>query len=284
MFKSNILTTLVVTLISCSSYVDENPIDNFSKLDKLFINGFALELEQIYIMNGENVLPYLDSPKDSAFKNGVSVINFNEFTSYNTNRDTILKQIKRHENWNVDKMKTVYDTTYIEHGYGSSYFVTTMISRSTYNSVNCSNQYGNRNFLINIKIADIYSYRGNDNHFFMIQNIINSTVYKSNLYFEIVTKNGYGLFNNDQTIYLDTNPIITFSRQITPPLTADQVKLEIEKGNYTLYLYNGITTYRIGDNLYIPRFSSYVYVGTVNTNGMIINLESRYYRFKFKVI
>jgi hypothetical protein len=118
----------------------------------------------------------------------------------------------------------------------------------------------------------------------MIQNIINSTVYKSNLYFEIVTKNGYGLFNNDQTIYLDTNPIITFSRQITPPLTADQVKLEIEKGNYTLYLYNGITTYRIGDNLYIPRFSSYVYVGTVNTNGMIINLESRYYRFKFKVI
>lgn len=284
MFKSNILTILVATLISCSSYVDENPIDNLSKLDKLFINGFALELEQIYIMNGENVLPYLDSPKDSAFKNGVSVINFNEFTSYNTNRDTILKQIKRHENWNIDKMKTVYDTTYIEHGYGSSYFVTTMISRSTFNSVNCSNQYGNRNFLINIKIADIYSYRGNDNHFFMIQNIINSTVYKSNLYFEIVTKNGYGLFNNDQTIYLDTNPIITFSRQITPPLTADQVKLEIANGNYTLYLYNGMTTYRIGDNLYIPRFSSYVYVGTVNTNGMIINLKSRYYRFKFKVI
>lgn len=284
MFKSNLLTILVATLISCSSYVDESPVDNLSKLDKLFINGFALELEQIYIMNGENVLPYLDSPKDSAFKNGVSVINFNEFTSYNTNRDTILKQIKRHENWNIDKMKTVYDTTYIEHGYGSSYFVTTMISRSTYNSVNCSNQYGNRNFLINIKIADICSYRGNDNHFFMIQNIINSTVYKSNLYFEIVTKNGYGLFNNDQTIYLDTNPIITFSRQITPPLTADQVKLEIANGNYSLYLYNGMTTYRIGDNLYIPRFSSYVYVGTVNTNGMIINLESRYYRFKFKVI
>ena len=83
---------------------------------------------------------------------------------------------------------------------------------------------------------------------------------------------------------MDTNPIVTLSRQISQPLTGDQVKLEIAKGNYTLYLYNGLTTYKIGDNLYIPRYGSYVYVGTVNTNGMIINLESKYYRFKFKII
>ena len=284
MWKSNIFFILVLMLISCNSSVDQNPANNLSKMDYMFMNGFSMELEQVYIMNGANVLPYLDSPKDSAFKSGISKINLNNFVSYDANRDTLMKIISKKEKWDISSMKTVCDTTYIEHGYGSSYFVTTVISKSTYNTVNCSNQFENRSLLINLKIGDNYSYIVNDNHLFMVQNIKDNTVYESNLYFEILTKGGIGLFNNDTNIYLDTNQIYTFSTQITAPLTGDQVKLEIANGNYTLYIYNGMTTYRIGDNLYIPRYNSYVYVGSINTNGMVINLESKYYRFKFKVI
>ena len=284
MWKSNILLLLLSILVGCNGYIDKNPIDNLTKMDKMFMNGFSMELEQVYIMNGENVLPYLDTPKDSAFKSGFSKITLNDFIDYDVQKDTILRTVVKNETWNISSMKTVYDTTYIEHGYGSTYFVTMMISSGTYNMLTCSNQYENRNFLIGVKIGDIYSYRGNDNHFFMIKNLKDNTIYQTNLYFEILTKNGYGLFGNDKYIYMDTNPIVTFSRQISQPLTGDQVKLEIAKGNYTFYLYNGLTTYKIGDNLYIPRYGSYVYVGTVNTNGMIINLESKYYRFKFKII
>jgi hypothetical protein len=274
---------MLIALFGCNDNVDKNPMGNLSKMDKMFMDGFSMELEQVYIMNGENVIPYMDTPKDSAFKNGNTKMVLMDFVDYDIQRDTILRYIVKNETWDISSMKTVYDTTYIEHGYGSSYFVSTMISSKVYNNLTCSNQYENRNFLIEIKISDDYNYRGNDNHFFMIENIKNNEVYQSNLYFEILTKNGNGLFGNGKYIYMDTPQTFTFSRQITAPLTGDQVKLEIAKGNYTLYLYDGLTTYKIGDNLYIPRYGSYVYVGTVNTNGMIINLESKYYRFKFKI-
>jgi len=275
---------LFIALIGCNGSTDEKQINNLSKLDNMFNNGFQMELEQVYIMDGSNTIPYLDTPKDSAFKNEVSKLNIVNFISYNTNKDTIMNLIMKYEKWNISKMTNIKDTIRVEHGYGSTYLVTETIVNKTFNVINCTNQYTNRNFYIKIKIGDSYNYRGNDNHLFMIQNIKENTIYNSNLYFEILTKGGNGLFSNDKYIYLDTNPIITLFRQMTPPLTGDKVKEEIANGNYTLYLYNGLTTYKIGDNLYIPRYNSYVYVGTVNTNGMVINLESKYYRFKFRII
>ena len=74
------------------------------------------------------------------------------------------------------------------------------------------------------------------------------------------------------------------SYSFTAPLTGEQVKSEIAKGNYQLYLFSGSTVYKIGENLYIPRYNSYVYVGTTNQNGMINGYTKLNYRLKFKII
>ena len=273
---------LLTVFLSCDNNNYDVVIDQHSKLDKMFIDGFDMKLEQVYLMNGEHTIPFLDKPKDSAFKQGVNTISITEFTDYgtSTNRDTLLKRIVRDEQWSITPMHKTTDTIHYETGFGSNYTVRMVTINHTNNFI----IRGDKVFSINIKIDNNYNYRGNDNHLFMVENIRNNTVYKSNLYFEVLTKDGLALFHDGKYIYFDTSNIFTFSRLLTPPLTADKVREEIANGNYTLYLYNGMTTYKIGDNLYIPRFNSYIYVGTINTNGMVINLESKYYRFKFRIV
>lgn len=279
MKKYFLFFSLIVVLISCSKK-EETPINSLSEMDKMFISGFNMSLEQVYVMNGENTIPYLDTPKDSAFKNNNFNMNISDFVSFDANKTEILTLISKNEIWNISKMETISKTIYVEHGYGDNYFITETKINNTYNTIDISN----KKFAIKIKIDNIYNQRGHDNHSFNIYNIVDNEIYQSNLYMEVLTKNGNGLFDKERYVYLDTNPIFTLVRQITPPLTADKVKEEIANGNYELYLYDGKTTYKIGNNLYIPRFNNYVYIGTMNINGMIINYDSRYYRFKFRIV
>lgn len=287
--------------ISCSKTQNE-PVDNTSSMDKLFISGFDMTLDQIYVMNMKQTIPYLDTPSDSCFKSSSNTVTINNFvvignldTSNIANPDTylsderdwikVLTGLTRGEVWTIGKIQTRYDTTYVEHGYGSDYFITMHIAPRHFTIIKCINQYTTREYVVSIKIGDLYVQRGHDNHVFNV-NYIDSTTNsasRTNLYFEVLTKGGYGLFNNNKTIYFDTNLIAQVAYQMTAPLTGSQVQVEINKGNYKLYLWNKLTTYRIGDNLYIPRYNSYIYIGCINTNGAVISLKTTYYRFKFSI-
>jgi hypothetical protein len=284
-------------LLSCNidSYYQNSDADNIinEKVDNLFLNGFDMNLEQIYVMSSKNTIPYIDRPIDSCFKSKINTVNISNFIHYgpddliHTNDDNnVLTCLTKNENWNISKLLAYYDTTYVEHGFGDNYFLTTNISEHTYNLIKCTNQYTYREYIIPFRIGDIYVHRGHDNHVFNVfcVDIKNNNSYRSSLYMEILTdENGIGVHHNGKYIYFDTNYQYKVSYQVTTPLTSNEVKNEIANGNYTLYLWNGMTTFKIGNNLYITRYNSYVYVGEVNANGSIMNFEQRYYRLKFKI-
>ena len=181
-----------------------------------------------------------------------------------------------------------HDTTEIivDHGYGSNYFQTVFINTKEWNYINCRNNYTDRSFLTEYKIGDLYTYRGKDNHILQIQyysNVRNS-FYTTNLILSVLTKDGNGLFDGNY-IYFDTNAQVNMTQMITAPLTSNQVKIEIANGNYEIYMQNGITYYKIGENLYLPRYGdSYVYAGTTNQTGMLDGYVRYYYRLKFRII
>lgn len=183
-------------------------------------------------------------------------------------------------------VNVIVDTIYIESGFGKNYSILPHIVREKYNIINCYNPYGNREFLIQVTLGGLYNQRGRDNHTFQLIPIEDGfKTSLSNLYLNVLTDmSGNALFGDGKYLYFETNTMYNVKYMISAPLTANEVRKEIEKGNYTLYLCNGLTTYNINGNLYIPRYNSYVYVGTTNLNGAIINLESKYYRFKFKII
>jgi hypothetical protein len=129
----------------------------------------------------------------------------------------------------------------------------------------------------------VYNERGHDNHTFKVIVLNNDTLFLTNLYFSVLTKDQKGIFDGGY-IYFDTNNVYQVAYNISEPLTSSKAKIEIEKGNYETYLRNGKTYYRIGNHLYMPRYNSYIYVGDVDTSGAVMYLKSTYYRLKFKII
>lgn len=290
MKKIVLLSLLCLGLVGCELedyYKDLPENDKKSQIDVLFINGCQLQVEQVYIMSGKQTIPYLDIPIDSCFKNSSKTVSLNNFTANTTDNFKIFDCLSKNEKWTISKMFNINDTTYIERGWGNDYYVSEFVKTTTYNEITRENPYSFNKNIINYKLNDIYTYRGIDNHVFNFINVNIETnqICNSNLFFSILTdKKGLAITNGGNYIYFDTNYNYKISYQITAPLTGNEVKNQIANGNYTLYLWKGMTTYKIGNNLYIPRYNSYVYVGEVNTTGSIINFEQTYYRFKFKII
>ena len=285
MNKYIIVLSLSLLLIGCKDNMPNELTSNLSVTDQMFTNGANLKLEQAYVMSDSNTIPYLDTAKDSCFNESTTTVNINKFVAYNdTGYANLLFALSKNEIWNFSKSQSHFDTTYVEHGTGNSYFVVRNINEFKYNNITSSNSYTKRYFNANIKIDDPYSYRGNDNHTFNIEYIDKSKSFLSNLYLNVLTNlEGCASFNPGY-VYFDTNTLYNITFQVSTPLLSNQVKAEIAKGNYTLYLYDGMTTFRIGNNLYIPRYDGYIYIGCVSNNGMVITYESKYYRFKFKIV
>ncbi len=255
-------------------------------LDNLFINGFQMKLEQIYVMNDQNSVPFYDTPVDSLFNQPNTISNLPNYHYDNYDGNYILYSLKQGEVWNVSKMYQDSIVEYIEHGFGSDYTITKQVRYCDYNLINCKNEYVDRRFYFPIKLNDIYNYRGHDNHVLNIKVLDEKgKLLDSNLKFDILTKDGNALFDKNW-IYFDTNKQYNIGYTISAPLTSNQVKQIINSGTgFELYIQNGITYYKINENLYIPRYGdSYVYAGTTNQNGMLNYYVCSYYRLKFKII
>jgi hypothetical protein len=300
MKKLIFILVLILSISSCELlYLDEDwfyeetedinstNVKPIRKLDSLFTNGFKIQLEQVYVMSGKEMVPFYDKPVDSCFFGEDNMITIDTYYSLDTARSVVLNCLSKDEIWNVSKMITVNDTTYESYGFGQNYHSGMVINSSTINEINVTNQYTRRNFIVNYKIGNPYNHRGVDNHVLSIYNYsyVENQYKNTVLYLSILTNDdGSAFWGDNKHLYLDTNSQYIISYEITAPLTSNEVKLEIERGNYTIYLWNGLTTYKIGNNLYIPRYNSYIYVGNTNSSGNIFNLKQIYMRLKFKIV
>ena len=93
--KNIIICTLCLLLISCEKeecrvcsdgvtrcgrdYDEWLKSPKITQLDKLFLNGFQMELKQIYIMPGKNSIPIYDTPADSCFKGNNTITNLRNY-------------------------------------------------------------------------------------------------------------------------------------------------------------------------------------------------------------
>ena len=275
--KKVLFFSVLITFFGCDNMLDEILKPKY-KIDKLFVNGFNMQLEQVYVISVNNVI------LDTLFKGGTTVVDINDFTSLNntvveTYYQPMLLALSKDEIWRVSKHIVENYNTTENLSVGTTIYTYTHPHTYQYNTVTCDNDYTNRKFIIGF-IPEVSplglppEYRG----FRMINDSLNKgdNYISSNLWPVSNEKNGY--------IYFDTNNIVKMTYQVSKPLTGDEVKSEIAKGNYTLYLYNNLTTYKIGDNLYIPRYNSYVYIACVAGNGGIMSYSNTYYRLIFKVL
>ncbi len=281
-----LLISLLFLLIGCDDFHDflfqeiggddkkeNNNTEQYQlrPLDKLFMDGFQMELEQVYIMSKSNTDEYVDY----CFKNGTEVVNLLNYQTTSYTDAFLLYDLTKGMKWKVSKMmKTPYSYE-IEHGYGSSYSTSEYKDTITHNYIYVKSDI---TFVTQYIIGDKYTYRHPDNHILQIKTYNNGEEEYTNLTLEIVKE------FDGKYLWIQTNNQYNITYSLTAPLTGDQVKIEIAKGNYQLYLFNGLTAYKIGDNLYIPRYNSYVYIGTTNQNGMINGYTKLYYRLKFKIL
>jgi hypothetical protein len=283
--KTKLLFFILITIfVGCDSKTEP---DLHTPLDKLFMNGFKLQLEQVYIMSNPALIPYVDKPTDSCFKSN-TIIDIDKFYEYSDSAFKVFPIICKKEIWNFSSLKTQYDTTYQDLSYGPHYLIRMNVNETTYNIVTRENGYQKTKLLFPIQIGNPYNLHGYDSHVIGVYTYDSlkykpNNTFKTNLHFKVVTNfKGMGIFSD--YLYFDSNALMDLSISLTTPLTGIEVEKEIANGNYTLYLYNKMTTYKIGNNLYIPRYNSYVYVGCVNTNGRISISDVHYYRFKFKIL
>jgi len=276
----SVIVSLCLLLSSCDNLFlfeqnkkKENSTGQYElrPLDKLFLNGFQMELEQVYIMNQPNSDNYVDY----CFKNGNEVVNLLNYQTTSYTDAFLLYDLSQGDVWKISKMVKIPNNYTIEHGYGSSYFTSEVNDTITKNYWYIKSDI---TFFVQYIVGDIYTYRHPDDHVFQVNLYNNGTEQATNLVLEVIKE------FDGQYLWLQTNNQYSITYSLTAPLTGDQVKNEIAKGNYQLYLFNGLTAYEIGGNLYIPRFNSYVYVGTINSNGMINGYANLYYRLKFKII
>lgn len=247
---------------------EDNPANsnNISELDLLFEKGFTLKLEQIYAYSkvGSEYLPL-----DSVFKDHQTITTLSNYTISNTNI-LIMNDMVKGESWIFDKPVTQYHYILMNE-FSPNAWIDTVETR--YTPLHRINSVNNKNYKI--------TYLEDDNIYInynpKIQFYTEDDEY-TNLVIEKIE------FSSKELIF-KTNKQYVLNQSIFPPLTSNQIKIEISKGNYELYLKNGNTYYKIGENLYIPSLNgNYIYVGSTNNNGQISGYSQVQYYLKFKLL
>lgn len=100
----------------------------------------------------------------------------------------------------------------------------------------------------------------------------------TNLYFETVNWNG------NKELRFKTNKLNKVSFNLNLPLKSDDVQRRIDNGDYQTYITNGRTYYLIDNNLYMTRYNSYVYVGSIYGFSGITSMTTMCYEFIFEIL
>jgi hypothetical protein len=261
---------------------------SLSGLEQYFVNGFTMQLEQIYTMSGKNTIAMLDEPIEELFNNSQEVVNLPGFVTYDS-YEMIMCGLRKGDKWTFSKMNYVEKTNYIESGYGSTYLLRAYTIKTPYNIITSDNPYNKLNFITSVDVNKT-NYRDGDDYQMLIQSYHNSKgeYMRSNLVLTVVTdlkqRKNNGIING--YVYLNTNAQVSLGYVVTHPLTGEQVRQIVNSGSgYEIYLWKGYNTIKIGTNLYIPTIgNTYRYIGTSNDNGLINGYTYKYYQLKFKII
>jgi hypothetical protein len=259
-----------------------------STLESYFLNGFTMELEQIYTMQGKNSIPFLDEPIEELFTNNQQVVNLPGFVVQN-DYEMILCGLQKGDRWTFSKMNFVVKEHFIESGYGSTYLLRSYTTETPYNTITSDNPYNKLNFITSIDLNGI-NYRDGDDYQMSIQAYHNEKgeYLRSNLVLSVVTDLNQRKDNGiiDGYVYLNTNAQVSVGYIVTQPLTGEMVRRIVDSGTgFDNYQWRGYNCIRIGSNLYIPSIgNTYRYIGTDNRNGMISGYVYKYYQLKFKVL
>lgn len=239
---------------------------NLSELDLLFENGFTLKLEQIYAYSkvGSEYLPL-----DSVFKDHQTITTLPNYAVLNTNI-LIMNDMIKGESWIFDEPVKEYHYILMNE-FSPNTWIDTIETR--YTPLHRINSVNNKNYKITyLKDDNIYI-----NYKPKIQFFTEDDEY-TNLVIEKIE------YSSKELLFI-TNKQYVLNQSIFPPLTSNQVKIEISKGNYELYLKDGNTYYKIGENLYVPSLNGdYIYVGSTNNNGQISGYSQVQYYLKFKLL
>jgi len=259
-----------------------------STLESYFANGFTMQLEQIFTMQGKNTIPFFDEPVEALFTKNQEVVNLPGFVTYDK-YEMIMCGLQKGDKWTFSKMNFVEKTNWIESGYGGSYLLRSYTIRTPYNIITSSNPYNKLNFVTSIDLNGV-NYRDGDDYQMIIQSYHNTKgeYMRSNLVLTVVTdvrqRKDNGII--DGYVYLNTNAQVSVGYVVTQPLTGEQVKRIVNSGTgFEIYQWRGYNCIKIGTNLYIPSIGdTYRYVGTSNDNGLINGYTYKYYQLKFKII
>jgi hypothetical protein len=259
--------------------------DNKSEFDHLLIDGVTIQLEQIYLMPHKQTIPYLDKPVDSLFKNGRTLVNLNSYTVKSNPFYFVMNALQKHEKWRF------YNTTnpvthYVEHGFATTYFLTTYVDRNEKEFIVSNNQFNNRMFVFQPRWG--FAYRGHDNYSWEIQQLMEDESFEeTNLVLTVLTWESYGnALQYKPFLYFDTNDIVQLGYYVEQPLTGSQVKYIVESGTgFEIVAYRGLSLIKIGNNYYTPTFgNTYKYIYSDASLGIINAYTNYYYRLKWKIL
>ena len=279
------------TKANCDSNCDKEHVKSdgtkYSTLEAYFADGFTMQLEQIYLMQGKHNIPIMDEPVAESFTNNQNIVNIPGFVAYDKH-ELIFCGLQKGDKWTFGEMSFVEKTNWIESGYGGSYLLRSYTVKTPYSIITSNSPYNKLNFVTSIDLNGV-NYRNGDDYQMIIQSY-NSSVgeyMRSNLVLTVVTdvKNG-GNGIIDGYIYLNTNAQVSMTQTVTQPLTGEQVRQIVNSGSgFEVYQKYGHNCIKIGTNLYIPTIgNTYKYIGTSNDNGMINGYSYKYYQLKFKII
>ncbi|NDW11235.1 hypothetical protein [Dysgonomonas sp. 520] len=246
-------------------YDDTIFCDEYDELiSKLFRNGFSMKLEEIYLAVDDNKL----SP---IFGSTQSIYNIPNYR-YDTNfQKMVLSNIEKGEVWNVSKMYEEKEQYQIEQGkYGEGAWATKV---TRWNIITIQNTISGNQLITTFDNGMYTQYSWETKYGF-------AQIYGTNLKLSIFDFDG-------EFVKIITNDQYTMGRLYTVPLTSNQVKIEIERGNYEIVMVeNNITAYKIGENFYVPTGigNEYKYYGSTSANGMFNQLSQTNYILVFKVI
>lgn len=264
-----IILVLVSLFISCEKQDEgETEKNTVSSLDLLFSNEFSMSLEQVYacVKVGSSYQPI-----DSVFRDNQTIAILPNYAISGT-KTLIMDDMVKGETWVFGKpIENEYEVIIDNGGVNDPTFSYKV--KTKYTPLKRYSPCMNEDFRITYYPDDgIYGKFQPKIKFFT------SNDEYTNLVIEQITHTGTELV-------LKTNSQYILNQNIFPPLTSQQVRIEIANRNYSLYLQNGNTYYKIGENLYKPSFNGgYVYVGSTNSNGLMNTYYNVQYYLKFKLL
>lgn len=260
----------------------DDPNDYYDEFDKLiselFEKGFSMKLEEVYVLTDfkDYISPHqqnkvYESGRKVLGSGSQSIYNIPSFTYSDNYQKAVLANMEKGEIWKINKMNVEKETYQINQGrYGEGAWATKTYK---WNTIDVVNSLDNKEFITTFNNSSYTQYSWTTVYGF-------AQIAGTNLKLQFFDFDG-------KKLGLITNSVVSLSRMYDTPLTSNQVKTEIQRGNYKIVMVDtNITAYKIGENFYVPTGigDAYRYYGSTSANGMFNQMSTTNYVLVFKLL